>query len=63
MFFVLAILFFIYFLPTGIALQRNHKDSTGIFLLNIFVGWTFVGWVVALVWAVKSGTSKEGNLN
>jgi hypothetical protein len=24
------------------------------FLLNLFLGWTMIGWVVALVWAVKT---------
>jgi hypothetical protein len=26
----------------------------GIFLLNLFLGWTVVGWVVALIWAITS---------
>lgn len=31
---------------------KKKKNSTAIFVLNLFLGWTFVGWVVALVWAV-----------
>lgn len=42
-----------YFLPTILAFARNKRDVVGILLLNIFLGWTVIGWVVALVWAVK----------
>jgi len=40
-----------YFLPTIIALLRGHRNALAIFLLNFFLGWTFIGWVVALVWS------------
>lgn len=43
----------LYFLPTIVALAR-HSDRTGrIFLLNFFLGWTGIGWIVALVMAVR----------
>jgi hypothetical protein len=42
---------FIYFLPTYIG--RKKRNITAIFVLNLLLGWTFVGWVVALVWAVS----------
>ncbi len=42
----------LYFLPTIIALLRGHRNALAIFLLNFFLGWTFIGWVVALVWSV-----------
>lgn len=41
----------LYFLPS--ILGRNKANRTAIFALNFFLGWTFVGWVVALVWAVS----------
>lgn len=43
--------FCIYMLPAIVAAQRDHTQSTAIFWLNIGLGWTFVGWVVAFVWA------------
>ncbi len=46
--------FVMYFLPSIIALARSKRDILSIFLLNLFLGWTFIGWVVALVWAVKA---------
>jgi hypothetical protein len=42
----------LYFLPTIIAIARKQPNALAIFLLNFFLGWTFVGWVVALVWSV-----------
>lgn len=42
----------IYFLPTIIAGTRHHRNGTGIFLLNLLLGWTVLGWVGALIWAV-----------
>lgn len=41
-----------YFLPTIIASSRNARSMTGIVLLNIFFGWTGIGWIVALIWAL-----------
>jgi drug/metabolite transporter (DMT)-like permease len=42
----------LYFLPSIIASRNHHPRQTGIALLNIFLGWTLLGWVGALVWAV-----------
>jgi Superinfection immunity protein len=46
--------FVLYFLPSIIALARSKRNLLAIFLLNFFLGWTAVGWVVALVWAVTA---------
>jgi hypothetical protein len=52
------ILFFfaliLYFIPTIVSINNNHKNTLGIFILNFFLGWTLIGWVVALVWAVST---------
>ena len=45
------VLFAIYFLPSLVAVERNHKQATPIGILNLFLGWTLLGWVGALVWA------------
>ena len=41
----------IYFAPYFIAKDRNKSNAIAILVLNIFLGWTLIGWVVALVWA------------
>ena len=42
----------IYFIPTIIALYKKHDCALWIFLINIFLGFTFVGWIIALLWAL-----------
>ncbi len=46
--------FVMYFLPSIIALARSKRDILAIFLLNLFLGWSVIGWIVALIWAVKT---------
>lgn len=48
---VLIILTVLYFLPAGIAGTRQHRSAGAITLLNLFLGWTVLGWLVALIWA------------
>lgn len=45
-------LIIIYFLPTIIAYERGHKNTLAIFVLNILLGWSIIGWAIALIWAV-----------
>jgi Superinfection immunity protein len=40
-----------YFMPTMIAANRHHHNALAISALNLLLGWTFLGWVIALVWA------------
>lgn len=47
-----AIVMGIYFLPTTIADEKRHKNTTAIFVVNLFFGYTVIGWVIALVWAL-----------
>ena len=46
-----------YFLPTFIAMLRKHPKRGAVFLLNLCLGWTFLGWIVALIWSF-SGESR-----
>ena len=46
--------FVMYFLPSILAFARSKRDTTAIVLLNFFLGWTMIGWIVALIWAVKT---------
>lgn len=40
-----------YITPGVIALIRDHHQTLAIWVLNIFLGWSMLGWVGALVWA------------
>jgi len=44
----------VYFLPSLIATGRRHRQSNAIFALNLLAGWTFIGWVAAIVWALMN---------
>ncbi len=43
--------FFLYFLPSVAGWEK--RDRNAIIALNLLLGWTFVGWVIALVWALR----------
>lgn len=58
------ILLTLYFVPSLVAVSRKHHNEGAIFLLNLLLGWTFIGWVVALVWAATSvRRGEEGALS
>jgi Superinfection immunity protein len=45
--------FVLYFLPAIIAFARSKRDAVSILVLNLLLGWTMIGWVIALVWALR----------
>ncbi len=54
--FILIAGFTVYFLPAIVA--NGKKNCNVIFMLNLLLGWTLVGWLVLLAWALAS--EKEG---
>lgn len=46
----------LYFLPTIIA-GKNKQGS--VFVLNLFLGWTIIGWLIALIWAAYDGDESD----
>jgi hypothetical protein len=46
-----VVLFFLYMLPTFIATARGHKNVLAIGVLNLFLGWSLLGWLAALIWS------------
>jgi hypothetical protein len=52
-FLIFAVLSFgLYFLPSFVGWRK--RSSGAIAILNLLLGWTFIGWVVALVWAMTA---------
>lgn len=50
--FIFLPMFAVHFLPTIIAAVRHAHNFFWIFLVNLLLSWTVVGWVLALVWAL-----------
>jgi hypothetical protein len=48
-----------YFLPTIVAAGRHHHNVATVAIVNVFLGWTFIGWVVALAMAASSVRSAD----
>ena len=48
------VLLFVYFLPSLIAGRRKVPNAGSVFVLNLFLGWTLIGWVIALSMAVRT---------
>lgn len=44
--------FVLYFVPIFVATVRGTQHTGAIFALNLLLGWTFIGWVGALIWAM-----------
>lgn len=53
---LLAVALAVYFLPTVIAYSRVKRNIWAIFALNLLLGWSVIGWVIALVWALSVET-------
>jgi hypothetical protein len=56
---IVALLFFLgaiafYFLPWIQAAIRKHHNIGPVVIVNIFLGWTFIGWVIALAMAFSN---------
>lgn len=49
-----------YFLPSMIALSQHHPQSGSIVVINFFLGWSLIGWVVALAMAASSPSAQIG---
>lgn len=45
---------YLYCLPWIIAARKDHPHRGKIAFLNVFLGWTGWGWLIALVWAFSA---------
>ncbi|MFD2163658.1 superinfection immunity protein [Paradesertivirga mongoliensis] len=48
---VLITLLLVYFVPTVMAWGKRCQNS--VLMLNLFLGWTIIGWIIALIWSLN----------
>lgn len=47
---VLICIINIYFLPYTLAKRKGRNDRFWVFWVNLFIGWTILGWIGCIVW-------------
>jgi FtsH-binding integral membrane protein len=52
--FWIIVLAALYLVPTFIAYRRQHINRVPILVINIFFGWSFIGWVAWLAWSLTN---------
>ena len=50
----IAIGFCVYAIPTFIAFSRKHRQRGPILVINFFLGWSVVAWVLTLAWSLSN---------
>lgn len=50
---LLAFSFFLYFVPALLASSRQSASAPAVWITNFLLGWTGVGWLVCLIWALS----------
>ncbi|MCA4760893.1 superinfection immunity protein [Mycobacterium avium subsp. hominissuis] len=51
-----------YCAPTIVAVARKHRSVGSVAVVDMFLGWTIIGWVVALAMAFSGNTRRRDNL-
>jgi len=49
----------LYFAPAIVAHHRRHERSGGIFLVNLLLGWSIIGWIACFAWACSGNTRRQ----
>lgn len=47
-----------YLLPTFVAVRRAVPDRGSVAVINVLLGWSFIGWVIALALAFRSRAAR-----
>lgn len=57
---VVAVGFALYVIPTIVAFRRGVPSPWSVAVINILLGWTLIGWAIALAMAARDPKSKTG---
>jgi hypothetical protein len=55
----LTFLFVMYWLPTIVAIVRRTPSALGVAAINFFLGWTVIGWIIALLMALAAAPATQ----
>ena len=58
-FIYIGLAFALYFFPTLIALLRGKRHPGSVIVVNLFFGWTFIGWAIALAMGFGGDTRRD----
>lgn len=53
----------LYFVPAVVAFVRHKRNAPAILALNLFLGWSFLGWVAALIWSLLADAPRDPNVS
>ncbi|MGE5404462.1 MAG: superinfection immunity protein [Candidatus Saccharibacteria bacterium] len=56
---ILALSIVVYLTPSIIASRYEKQKRSLITTLNVALGWTGIGWIAALIWAIKDETEDK----
>lgn len=56
---IILVLALLYFVPTAVAQYRKASNTTTVFLVNLLLGWTAIGWIVALILAFAGDSGEQ----
>jgi len=57
---IVGLVVVVYFLPSLVALGRRNPDINSVFLINLWLGWTIIGWITAIGWALDRKNQTVG---
>jgi T4 superinfection immunity protein len=53
------VILLLYFLPIVVAAIRKHNSLLSIIVTNLWLGWTVIGWIIALIWACDTNVEED----
>jgi len=56
---ILLLMVPLYFVPSIVAVVRDHQQKVAIILVNFFFGWSGLGWLGALLWSILGKSNRE----
>lgn len=56
---IVLVVLVVYMIPGVVAWSRGHRNAAAIITMNVVLGWTFLGWTIALIWSMTNNVRRE----